>query len=71
VPIPGRAFSGSYLFSRGKIFLADTADFADEIIGEILPLGALLVFVIFPAADAADVYHDCSPFFKKVKIPQG
>jgi hypothetical protein len=55
------------LFGGRKIFLADTADFTNEIIGEVFPLGALLVFVIFPAADIANVYHDLCSFLAEME----
>jgi hypothetical protein len=66
---PGLLFSPGYFYAvsfrdglllRGEVLLAGSAELADEIIGEILPLYAALFLVIDPAADVANVSHSFS-----------
>ena len=50
-----------YLFFRAEIFFSCAAELACEIIGKIFPFRALLVFIIDPAAEIADVFHIVLP----------
>lgn len=49
------------LFFRAEIVLADAAEFAGEIFGEIFPLDALFFLIVDPAADVANVLHFVLP----------
>ena len=46
-----------FLFLGGEVVLADAAELAGEIVGQVFPLHAGLVLVIDPAADIAYVFH--------------
>ena len=58
-----RSFFSGKSFGRRKLLFAYSADFANEIIREVFPLCALLVFVILPAAHIAYVNHFLYPAF--------
>ena len=47
----------SSLRLSGELVLADAAELAGKIVGQVFPLGALLVLIIDPAAYIANVLH--------------
>ena len=51
----GPGGSNRSLLDFFEVFLAGAAELADEVLGEVFPLGALLGLVIDPAAQLADV----------------
>ena len=45
------------LLFGGELVLADAAELASEIVGQVFPFGALLILIIDPAAYIAYVLH--------------
>ena len=52
-------FRTVFLLLGAELVLADAAELAGEIVGQVFPLGALLVLVIDPAANIANILHWC------------
>ena len=55
--IRGVFFMFYFLLFGAEIVLADAAELAGKIFGEIFPLDALFFLVVNPAADIANVLH--------------
>jgi len=53
-----------YSVLGGEAVLADAAEFAREILGEVFPFHAGLFLVIYPTADAAYILHMISLLFR-------